>query len=91
MSSESVAAAGGRPLFRITCGEFDAFLARPLLMTFSGDLGLTPIEVERALKEIFRYAQLWNGVLLLDECDVFLAQRKKNDIKRNALVSSEYF
>ncbi|MCJ1385544.1 hypothetical protein MMC17_008667 [Xylographa soralifera] len=68
---ESVAAANGKPLFQITCG----------------DLGLTPREVEQALKEIFRFAQQWSCVLLLDECDIFLSQRSKNDIKRNSLVS----
>lgn len=72
-TAESVAAACGKPLFQIT----------------TGDLGLTPSEVERSLKEIFRFAQLWNCVLLLDECDVFLAQRTKNDVVRNGLVSGE--
>ncbi|MCJ1391233.1 hypothetical protein MMC18_004095 [Xylographa bjoerkii] len=70
-TAESVAAANGKPLFQITCG----------------DLGLTPREVEKTLKEIFQFAQLWNCVLLLDECDIFLAQRSKNEIKRNSLVS----
>lgn len=70
-TAESVAAKSGRPLFQITCG----------------DLGLSPGEVEKNLKEIFRFAQLWNCVLLLDECEIFLTQRTKNDIKRNGLVS----
>ncbi|KAL9616246.1 MAG: hypothetical protein Q9160_008872 [Pyrenula sp. 1 TL-2023] len=70
-TAESVAAANGRPLFQLTCG----------------DLGLTPAEVEKTLREVFRYAQLWNCVLLLDECDIFLAQRSNDDIKRNSLVS----
>lgn len=74
-TAESVAAACGRPLLQITCG----------------DLGLTPVDVERALKEIFRYAQTWNCVLLLDECEIFLTRRFTNqDIIRNALVSSKY-
>jgi SpoVK/Ycf46/Vps4 family AAA+-type ATPase len=58
-------------------------------MPLSGDLGLTPGEVEKSLKEIFRFAQLWSCVLLLDECDIFLAQRTKTDIKRNSLVSGK--
>lgn len=70
-TAESVAAANGKPLFQITCG----------------DLGLTPGEVEKNLKEIFRFAQIWNCILLLDECEIFLTQRDKNDITRNALVS----
>lgn len=54
-----------------------------------GDLGLEPKEVDAALKEIFSFAQYWRCVLLLDECDIFLTQRNKNDVKRNALVSSK--
>ena len=36
-----------------------------LLIMNSGDLGLSPMEVEKSLKEAFRFAQLWNCVLLL--------------------------
>jgi len=43
--------------------------------------------VETKLQEAFQLAQLWNCVLLLDEADVFLAQRSEDDIQRNALVS----
>ena len=52
-----------------------------------GDLGLTPAEVESGLQEIFRLAQAWDCVMLLDEADIFLAQRTPTDIERNALVS----
>jgi hypothetical protein len=36
-------------------------------------------------------AQAWDCILLLDEADVFLAQRSKTDLDRNALVSGEKF
>jgi AAA+ superfamily predicted ATPase len=36
---------------------------------------------------IFRRAEKWNAVLLLDEADVFLEQRSCHDVHRNALVS----
>ncbi len=72
-TAECIAAATGKPLFPITCG----------------DLGLTPQEVEKALKRHFHLAQTWDCVLLLDEADVFLAQRTKQDIARNALVSGK--
>lgn len=52
-----------------------------------GDLGLQPIEVESNLDFNFQLAQSWGCVLLLDEADVFLAQRTQTDIERNALVS----
>ncbi|KAK0124165.1 hypothetical protein ONS95_009147 [Cadophora gregata] len=72
-TAEAVAQASGRPLFAITCG----------------DLGLTPTEVEFALRRIFRLANTWDCVLLLDEVDTFFSQRLKGDatLIKNALVS----
>lgn len=70
-TAEAVAMEYKKPLFVITCG----------------DLGLTPYEVESSLSNVFRLAHLWDCVLLLDEADVFLSQRSKLDMKRNALVS----
>ncbi|KAI1390640.1 uncharacterized protein F4822DRAFT_393870 [Hypoxylon trugodes] len=70
-TAEAVAMEYRKPLFVITCG----------------DLGLTPSEVESSLNNVFRLAHLWDCVLLLDEADVFLSQRSKLDMKRNALVS----
>ncbi|EHK41290.1 hypothetical protein TRIATDRAFT_162337, partial [Trichoderma atroviride IMI 206040] len=70
-TAEAVAQANGKPLFTITCG----------------DLGFTPKEVEEELNGIFRLANLWDCVLLLDEADVFLARRDSWNLKRNALVS----
>ncbi|KAF2440889.1 P-loop containing nucleoside triphosphate hydrolase protein [Karstenula rhodostoma CBS 690.94] len=72
-TAEAVAQKWRRPLFPITCG----------------DLGFTPEKVEASLKEIFRLAHRWDCVLLLDEADVFIAQREKTgaDLQRNALVS----
>ncbi|RDW60320.1 hypothetical protein BP5796_11926 [Coleophoma crateriformis] len=72
-TAEAVAQASGKPLFTITCG----------------DLGLTPIEVEAALQRIFRLANTWSCVLLLDEVDTFFSQRSKGDtnLTKNALVS----
>ncbi|KAI3324697.1 hypothetical protein HD806DRAFT_493377 [Xylariaceae sp. AK1471] len=70
-TAECAAEANNRPLLAITCG----------------DLGTSPREVEIKLQETFQLAQLWNCVLLLDEADVFLAQRSEDDIQRNALVS----
>lgn len=55
-----------------------------------GDLGLTAESVERELAEKFHLAQSWDCILLLDEADVFLAQRERGDIKRYALVSGQH-
>ncbi|EFX04090.1 aaa family ATPase [Grosmannia clavigera kw1407] len=60
---------------------------KPLLPITCGDLGLTPQDVEKNLQKSFALAQAWQCVLLLDEADVFLAERSRDSIERNALVS----
>lgn len=60
---------------------------KPLFVITCGDLGLTPSQVESSLTNVFRLANLWDCVLLLDEADVFLTQRSQDDMNRNALVS----
>lgn len=54
-----------------------------------GDLGTTSKEVEKALDVNFTLANRWNCILLLDEADVFLAQRNKEDFQRNGLVAGQ--
>ncbi|KAI8716897.1 AAA domain-containing protein [Fusarium sp. LHS14.1] len=72
-TAEAIASAHRKPLFAITCG----------------DLGIDPREVESTLSEIFRLANLWDCILLLDEAEIFLSRREKKDdnLQRNALVS----
>ncbi len=74
-TAEAVAQANGKPLFAITCG----------------DLGLTPSDVEVGLQRIFRLANTWDCVLLLDEVDTFFSQRSRADstLTKNALVSGK--
>lgn len=71
-TAEAVAIENSKPLFPITCG----------------DLGFTPSAVDKTLREIFRYAHLWDCILLLDEADIFLTQRKSHggSLERHALV-----
>jgi hypothetical protein len=47
------------------------------------------MEVQTELEKNFSLASRWRCVLLLDEADVFLAQRERKDLTRNALVASE--
>lgn len=63
---------------------------KPLLPITCGDLRLDPAAVEKSLKELFRVAQLWDCILLLDEADVFLSERVSSDLNRNALVPGLY-
>ncbi|KAI0536230.1 hypothetical protein GGR58DRAFT_476045 [Xylaria digitata] len=71
-TAEAVAQENNRPLFPISCG----------------DLGFSPKVVEKTLRDIFRYAYLWECILLLDEADIFLTQRERggNSLERNAIV-----
>ena len=62
---------------------------RPLYSVTSGDVGVDPDTVEERLRDIFDYAVTWNAVLLLDEADVFLAERNLENLERNALVSGK--
>lgn len=70
-TAECVAESLGKPLYPITCG----------------DLGVTAESVEQTLANTFAKAEAWDCVLLLDEADVFLAQRTRTDLERNAIVS----
>ena len=60
---------------------------RPLYMISSGELGAEPEAVHEKLKEVLEIAELWDAVLLLDEADVFLAERNDTDLSRNAITS----
>ncbi|PTB58279.1 hypothetical protein M431DRAFT_479776 [Trichoderma harzianum CBS 226.95] len=70
-TAEGIAELFKKPLFQITCG----------------DLGTTAAEVEKALETNFALANRWDCILLLDEADVFLAARTKEDFVRNGLVA----
>ncbi|KAH9928254.1 uncharacterized protein B0H18DRAFT_874804, partial [Fomitopsis serialis] len=50
-------------------------------------LGASPQLTDSRLRRILRLGQRWDAVVLVDEADVFLQERDKVDISRNALVS----
>ena len=60
---------------------------RPLYMISSGELGARSEDVHDKLKDVLELAELWDAVLLLDEADVFLAERNDTDLSRNAITS----
>jgi SpoVK/Ycf46/Vps4 family AAA+-type ATPase len=60
---------------------------KPLYMVSAGELGTTPVDVDKALTLALELAHKWEAVLLLDEADVFLQARNNTDLNRNALVS----
>ncbi|KAJ7054051.1 P-loop containing nucleoside triphosphate hydrolase protein [Mycena amicta] len=71
LTAEAVAEATQRPLYSVSAGE----------------LGTEPKELDERLALVLEIAQTWDAVLLLDEAEVFLQQRAKGDVSRNALVS----
>lgn len=60
---------------------------KQLFSISSGELGTSPDVLENRLLKNFDLAQTWGAILLIDEADVFLAQRSHKDIHRNAFVS----
>jgi SpoVK/Ycf46/Vps4 family AAA+-type ATPase len=71
LTAESVAELAERPLYRVTCG----------------DIGTDPETVEKYLSSVLFFGVTCNCVVPLDEADVFLEERTKLDLERNALVS----
>jgi hypothetical protein len=60
---------------------------RPLYYLQAEDLGTKAAELGPKIKKVFEMATEWNAVILLDEADVFMAERSPADIVRNELVS----
>lgn len=46
--------------------------------------------MEKELSTAFHLAEKWHAVVLIDEADVFLEQRKSKNLVHNGLVSGEY-
>jgi len=61
-------------------------LRRPILVIAVSDLGTDPTNVEIRLGNFLRTAEKWDSIVLLDEADIFLEQRGRMDIFRNAMV-----
>lgn len=59
----------------------------PLYTMSAGELGENASDVEETLERILDLSTKWNAILLLDECDIFLEQRRDNDLVRNKIVS----
>ncbi|KAK3384617.1 P-loop containing nucleoside triphosphate hydrolase protein [Lasiosphaeria ovina] len=60
---------------------------RPLFYLQAEDLGINAAALGYNVKRVFQMATEWNAVILLDEADVFMAERDPHDIARNELVS----
>lgn len=59
----------------------------PLYYLQAEDLGTNAAHLDPKIKKVFEMATEWDAVILLDEADVFMAERDPGDIVRNELVS----
>ena len=57
---------------------------RPLLRLTTQDVGLSE-HVESHLRKWFTLAAKWDAILLIDEADLFLEQRREGNLERNSL------
>src|SRR5436305_14945520 len=53
----------------------------------AGDLGTDAEHLEHNLVEITSLGHKWGAIILIDEADVYLAERSLQDVQRNGLVS----
>lgn len=62
---------------------------RPLLSLTSGDIStsMSSSSVERSLNTFLAMGERYGALVLLDEADVYLEERRTRDLRRNGLVS----
>mgnify|MGYP003386553424 CR=1 FL=1 len=60
---------------------------RPLYVVGAGDIGTSPDAIDKCLQRIFTMVGNWNGIVLIDEADVFMSKRTDYDVDYNACVS----
>lgn len=71
----------------LTANAVAELIEAPLYSVGSGDLGSTADEIDRNLQQIFTLVENWKGCVLIDEADVFMAERKDYAIEYNSCVS----
>ncbi|KPM45574.1 hypothetical protein AK830_g908 [Neonectria ditissima] len=63
------------------------YTQRPLFQISSGELMGDASDVEKKLTGLLATAKKWNALVLIDEADVFMQERRIDDLQRNSLVS----
>ena len=69
----------------LTAEVYAESMKRPLYSVQCSQLGLNAASLEKNLLEAFQRAEKWNAILLLDEADVYIAERGR-DMSQNAIV-----
>ena len=70
----------------LTAEAIAEVLHKPLYVVSMGELGTTPETLEERLLDILDLCTPWGALVLIDEAEMLLEQRSKNDIIRNAMV-----
>ncbi|KAK8112270.1 uncharacterized protein PG998_008727 [Apiospora kogelbergensis] len=55
-----------------------------------GELGTEPRDVKNSLDRALELCNMWDGILLLDEADIFLGTRTNEDLAQNKPISKYY-
>ncbi|CAF3613011.1 unnamed protein product [Fusarium graminearum] len=71
----------------LTAESVADYCKKPLVRLDAGTLGTSPKSVEEGLRNAFRLAERWHALLLLDEADVYLEQRKSRNLTHNGVIS----
>ncbi|KAF5234500.1 hypothetical protein FAUST_7588 [Fusarium austroamericanum] len=75
----------------LTAESVADYCKKPLVRLDAGTLGTSPKSVEKGLRNAFRLAERWHALLLLDEADVYLEQRKSRNLTHNGVISGNAF
>lgn len=70
----------------LTAECYSEIMKRPLYMVHSGTLGIDATTIEKNLDLVFARIKRWNAVSLLDEADIFVAERG-HSLDQNAIVA----
>ena len=70
----------------MTAEAIAEMLHKPLYVVSMGELGTSPEALEDRLSDILDLCVPWKALVLIDEAEMLLERRTKNDIVRNAMV-----
>lgn len=63
------------------------YTERPLLSLTCSDIGVKPETIEENPIKWFKAAESWGAIMLIDEADIYMEERRVQDIERNHLVA----
>ncbi len=70
----------------LTAEAVAELLHKPLYVISMGELGTSPESLEERLLDVLELCVPWGALVLIDEAEMLLERRSKNDIVRNAMV-----